>query len=197
MTLCVNALHKIRRVAASRSTNSCRRILSSVAFVCSPVFTSTCSVSQNPLPSLRTHTALDVGASHAMSTVPPPPGFDPVACAGIHNQIIAHIAPVARDRHDNTVIRNFFEAYTDQAAAIRARLSAPLVQFLENVDNLVTDGNEGGQRINFMPHLRQPHPDDLWGLNGGLPGSAKDVNKWVVLYPGGHSEVSYCIRCAC
>lgn len=93
-------------------------------------------------------------------------------------------APVTREKYCNTLIHNFFESYAEQAAPIRSRLSAPLILFPENVGDLISDDNDVNERINFMPYLRQPHAEDLWCLNGGLPEGSREVSNWAVLYAG-------------
>jgi hypothetical protein len=113
-----------------------------------------------------------------------PDAFDPLACASLHNRIIEIIATAARDQYHNDIIRNFFAAYGEQAEAIRERLPAPVIAFLENIDVPVVP--EGGIQINFTPHLSLPTPWMFEQLNPGFPnGLEEDEHEnFIVLYGG-------------
>jgi hypothetical protein len=113
-----------------------------------------------------------------------PDGFDPLACASLHNRIIGIIAPAARDHYNNHIIRNFFAAYGEEAEAIRERLPAPVVAFLENIDVPVPP--EGGVQINFTPQLCLPSPWMFEQLNPGFPdGPDQDGHENVIVLYGG------------
>ncbi|KAH8896955.1 hypothetical protein GQ53DRAFT_838371 [Thozetella sp. PMI_491] len=106
--------------------------------------------------------------------------FDPFVCAALHNEIVAILATQAAE-HNNRLVRNFFLAY-EGAENLRPRLSPELITFLEAIDLLVSDG-EDGLALNFAPHLAMPHPNEFWILNGGLPNLHGETHEdWVILY---------------
>ena len=113
-----------------------------------------------------------------------PDAFDPLVCASLHNRIIGIIAPAAREQYHNEIIRDFFVAYGEQAEALRPRLSAPVLAFLENID--IPVASEGGIQINFAPHLSLPSPWMFEQLNPGFPsGPGEDEHEnFIVLYGG-------------
>ncbi|KAL1963093.1 hypothetical protein VTN77DRAFT_8739 [Rasamsonia byssochlamydoides] len=112
--------------------------------------------------------------------------FDPYACASLHNQIISLIASTATQQYNNRIVHNFFVAYGDDAAAVRGRLSPPLITFLENIVVVSNNENEDNddQVINFTPHLEMPNPKTFFdGALGGVPNWYGEVHEnWVVLY---------------
>lgn len=117
-----------------------------------------------------------------------PHAFDPLLCASLHNETIAILKPFAEE-HGYRVVRNFFVAYGDEAAALRDRLSPPIIIFFEDIDVIPRDGVP--QLMNFTPHLQMPYP--LVG-NAVLPGTRGlwdnevwihgDKENWLALYQG-------------
>jgi hypothetical protein len=109
--------------------------------------------------------------------------FDPHICASLHNKIISFLTPHAAE-HNNYIVHNFFEAYGEDAQAIRGHLSQPLITFLENIDIIISE-DASSPVMNFAPHLSMPNPSEFWALSGGLDNFyGEDHENWVVLYMG-------------
>lgn len=66
-----------------------------------------------------------------------PHAFDPLLCDSLHIQIMAILKPFA-EKHNNHVVHNFFVAYGDEAAAMRDRLSEPIITFLVNIEIILS-----------------------------------------------------------
>jgi hypothetical protein len=110
--------------------------------------------------------------------------FDPLRCASLHNDIISHVTECAVQKHNNSLIRNFFNAYGSEAEAVRGRLSRPLIQFLENIDVLVGGHGSCFEAANFLPFALMPAPSCFWHNFGGFGDHVKpDLHKnWLILY---------------
>lgn len=124
-----------------------------------------------------------------------PHGFDPLACASLHNEIIAILKPFA-EQHDFRVVGNYFDAYGDEAVATRNQLSPAVITFFENIEVILHNDppprpDSHPHCMNIAPHLRMPEPLDE---NAVLPGTSgvwdeeiwvdEGVENWVVIYQG-------------
>ncbi|KUL81902.1 hypothetical protein ZTR_09535 [Talaromyces verruculosus] len=117
------------------------------------------------------------------------PDFDPYICASLHNKIVSFLTAQA-PAHNNRIVHNFFDAYGDEANAIRDRLSGPLITFLENIDIMISNDPGSSPVMNFAPHLYIPNPNVFWALNGGLSDLfGEEHENWVVLYLATEQEL--------
>lgn len=126
-------------------------------------------------------------SNHRRRPAEPHP-FDPLLCAALHNEIIAILKPFAEE-HGYRIVRNFFVAYGDDAAALRDRLSPPIISFFEKIDVIPLDGAR--QLMNFTPHLHMPYPLVGNTVLGGTTGFwddeiwfGEEQENWVALYGG-------------